>query len=245
MGVEDDFIPWTCKVSEIWEIRGETPEMVAYNATPVGFPGQDSFRLRNDGYLRRENFMTKSENYNANNSYYICNLYGYDDITFAVEDKHTIVWDGEKMQTFFNMIVLIGFVLGLCGLFSYLLFWVKDKHGEIMHSRVKWIFFWLLSATACFVTGLCGLMIDLFPYNNVATVGGLTTLGISLFFPFYCMWATCGVAKEMGLRPTTDENREGEIYNIPSEPGNPGYGIAAAAESDEESPAVEEEIEGR
>jgi len=241
--VEDDFIPWTCNVTEIWEVRGDTPEMVAYNTYPLGFPEEDTFKLRNDGYLRREYFMTKSENYSLTNSFYICNLYGYDVITFTVEDTHTIVWNGEKMQTFFNMIVLTGLALGLCGLFSYLCFWMKDKHGEIMHRRVKKIFFWLLFATACFVTGLCGLMINLFPYNNVATVIGLPTLGISLFYPFYCMWATCSVAKEMGLRPT-NENLEGEIHNAPNEPGNPGFSIAPAAESEEGTPGVGE-VEGR
>jgi len=238
--IEDDFIPWTCRVSEIWELRYESPEMVAYNAYPLGFPEEDSFRMSNDGYLRRAYFMVKSENYTTSNNFYICNLYGYDDKTFAVDEEHTVVWDGEKMQTFFNMLVLSGFVLGLCGLFSYLCFWTVDKRGEIMHIRVKWIFFWLLFASTCFTTGLCGLMIDLFPYNNVAKVGGLTALGISLFYPFYCMWATCRVAKEMGLRPT-DENKGGEIHRAP---GDPGYAIALPAESEEGTPGLGE-VEGR
>jgi len=241
--VEDDFIQWTCNVTEVWEIRGDTPAMVAYEAYPLDFPKEVNFTLRNDGYLRRESFMTKTEDQDASNSYYICNLFGYNDKNFAVEEKHTIVWDREKMQTFFNMMVLLGFALGLFGLISYLCFWMKDKHGEIMHSRVKWIFFWLLFSTSCFVTGLCGMMIDLFPYNNVATVIGLTTLSISLFFPFYCMWATCGVARDMGLKPSS-EDRGGEIHNAPLEPGNPGYTIAPAADSVERTPSFGGEVEG-
>jgi len=241
--VEDDFIPWTCKVSEIWELSGKTSELVAYEAYPVGFPEEDFFKIRNDGYLWRDYFMTRSENYNDSNSFYICNLYGYDDETFAVEEKHTIVWDGEKMQTFFNTIVMLGFVLGLVGLFSYLCFFRLDKHGEIMHMGVKWIFFWLIFATAFFVTGICGLIINLYPYNNVAKVGGLITLCFSLFYPFYCLWATCRVAREVGLKPTGD-NRNGQIHDAP---GEPGYTIAVAAESEELTvmPGTGGEVEGR
>jgi len=241
--VEDDFTPWTCKVSEVWELRGQTAEMVAFNAYPVNFSEEDYFEIRNDRYLRREEFMTKIENYNyqynSNNSFYICNLYGYNDTTFTVEERHTIVWDYEKMQKFFNTMVVCGFGLGLFGLFSFLCFWAMDKRGVIMHAKVKQIFFWLIFATASFVTGLCGLMICLYPYNNVAKVCGLTSLAISLFYPFFCIWATCIVVRE--VRQPTDEDQNDEVHHVP---GDPGYTIAVKSGDESQTTETRGELEG-
>lgn len=219
---EDDFIPWTCRVEEVWKLTGDHYEMEGYNSFPYGFSDDDYYRMPNDGYLRRESFMTR---YNVSDNEYICFLYGYNTTTYTVEECKTIVWDADKMKKFFTIMVMTGFLLGLAGLLCFLCFWAMDKRGEVMHVKVKQIFFWLLFSTGFFVSGICGLAIDLYPYDNVAKSFGVSLLVISLFYPFFCLWATCKVVKEVGIAPPTS-NQDGAVHNVPGELEPEGYTVA-------------------
>jgi len=240
--VENNFITWTCNVTAIYEWSGNEHNLVSYKSTPVGFPEDDYYMMPSDGYIRKESFMTKSANHTESNNFYVCNLYGYNVDTFTVEHTHAIVWDYEKMQRFFNTLVSCGFVFGFFGQLGFLCFWRFDKQGVVMHNKVKWIFYCLLFASGIFVTGVCGLMVDFYPYDTPAKFCGGVLLGISLIYPCFCLWTTCKVAKEMGLKPG-DGQEMGQIHHSPGEEG-PSYTIAVQDKAQTQDFSVEGEIEG-
>jgi len=220
---EKEFVPWTCEVEEVWKRSDrDTLELDGYNAFPVGFSKEYYYRMPDDGYLRRDIFMTKTD-HNVSDNKYICTLFGYDPANFTVEESKTMVWDAEKMKKFFTTIVMCGFLIGLSGLLCFVCFWMMDKQGVIMHAKVKQIMFWLLFAIGFFVSGICGLAIDLYPYDNVAKSFGVSLLVISLFYPFFCLWATCKVVKEVGIAPP-NHNQNGEVHHNPGE--IEGYTVA-------------------
>jgi len=225
MKAENDFLVWTCKVEEFWEWRHGEYGFSYYKAYPVGFSEDDDdyYEIEDISYLRRDTFMTKSDSYTEDNHLYVCNLYGYDEEDYSVDVGHTVVWDVDKMQRFFGRLVLCGLIVGLFSLFFILCFWRKDNRGEIMHVKVKQIFFLLVIATAMLITGLCGIIIDLFPYDGFAKVFGGIMLGISMIYPFYCMWATCKVAKDMGLRPGGGKRQRGHVYSVDNLEGEDVY----------------------
>jgi len=240
--VENNFLTWTCNVTDIWEWSGNEYNLVSYKSLPVGFPDDDYYMMPSDGYIRKVSFMTKSTNYTENNHFYVCNLYGYDVDSFTVEHTHAIVWDVEKMQRFFNIMVSFGFGFGLCGLIGFLCFWRLDKQGVVMHNKVKWIFFWFLFAIGTFVAGVCALAVDFHPYDSAAKFCGGVLLGVSFIYPCFCLWTTCKVAKEMGLKPG-DEPEMGQIHQNPGGEGQ-GYTIAVRDEAETEAFSVEGQTEG-
>jgi len=248
--VEDDFIQWTCNVEVIYEQSGNMIDLnpykkttvLSYKTTPVRYPEDAHYMVRDDGYIRKKGFMTKSPEYTVDNNVYICNLYGYNvNTTFTVDHTHTIVWDVEKMQRFFNITVALGFFLSFLGLIGFLCIWRCDKQGEVMHNKVGWIFFWLLFAIGTFTAGVCALAVNLYPYNNSANFCGGVLLGISFVYPCFCLWATCSVAKEMGLKPG-DDLEMGEVHQIAGEQQQ-GETIAVKDEG-QTTNSVEGEIEG-
>jgi len=218
---EDDFLPWTCNVTKTWEVRdGEFKEWI--KAYPVDFSVADGMEMDDDSYLRRLVFMTKTDDYTDDNMEYVCSLYGYNSNDFSVEEEHTIIWDVEKMDKYFTTLVYCGLFTGLGGLLFYMCCWRIDNRGEVMHTKVKQIFFVLIWATAIFIAGICGLVIDLFPYNGFAKSAGGIFLALSLCFPCYCIWATCKVAKDVGLRPGSSgqggqvhQNSGGQVHQNP------------------------------
>jgi len=206
---EDDFLPWKCEVTKTFEFRNEEYKLWI-DAYPQYFDKADGITVE-DGYLRREIFMTKTKNYTDDNMEYICYLYGYVRTDYSVEEEKTIIWDVEKMDSFFNVTVFCGMGLGLFGLFSFMFCWRIDNRGEYMHRKVKQIFFALIFATAMFIAGICGLVIDLFPYDGFAKSAGGLFLGISLCYPCYCFWAMCKVVKDVRLG-SSSANQGGQIH---------------------------------
>jgi len=214
---ENDFLPWKCKITKTFEFRGtELREWI--DAYPVNFSEIYGMQMKDDSYLRREIFMTKTENYTNSYMEYICNLYGYNGVDKSVEEDHTIIWDVEKMDSFFKRLVFCGLASGLMGMFAFMLFWKIDNAGEVMHTKVKQIFFVLIFATAMFIAGICGVVIDLFPYKSFGKLTGGIMLGISLCYPCYCLWATCKVVEDVGLRPTSAQ-QAGAIHGSAGQSG--------------------------
>jgi len=200
---EQDFLPWKCEVKKTFVFRDDN---ILIDAYPLGFT--KSYRMPvEDSYLRKQIFMTKTKNYTEDYMEYICYLYGYIVSDYSVEEEHTIIWDVEKMDSFFHNLFFFGIVLGLFGLFFFLNSWRIDYSGEYMHTKVKQIFLASIFATAMFITGVGGLVVDFFPYDGFAKSVSGFCLGISLCYPNYCFWA----ALKLVRRRPSSANQGGKI----------------------------------